>query len=49
MRQTYVRNLVADAQAAGVGRPNRVTFINIELDEHGEATFDDIILFRAAP
>ena len=47
--RTQVRNVVADAQAAGLLRPSRVTFVNLEINEHGQATFDDIVLFRGAP
>lgn len=42
---TYVRNLLADAAAAGLRRPNRVTLISLDTDSGASATFDDIQFF----
>jgi len=47
--RTHVRNLVADMAAVGLPRPSRVTFLDLEVDEHGDAMFDDITFFAAAP
>ena len=41
----HIRNLLVDADAAGLSRPSQVTFVNVEIDEHGDATFDEILLF----
>ncbi len=43
---TYVRNLAADAATLGLARPVEVRAIGLEVDYDGEATFDDITIFR---
>lgn len=43
----WTRNVFEDALAAGVVNPRSVSRVDFEIDEHGSATFDDIIFFRA--
>ena len=45
---SFVRNLAADAEAVGIAPVNRVTTIEISVDSHGDATFDDLLFFRPA-
>lgn len=45
---SFVRNLNADAAAVGIAPVSYVTSITLEVGSHGDATFDDIMLFQAA-
>jgi hypothetical protein len=45
---TYVRNPRADLISLGFSPPERITTVSMEVDSHGDATFDDIIFYRAA-
>jgi len=42
----YVRNLAADAASLGLARPVEIRGIGLEVDYDGDATFDDITIFR---
>jgi hypothetical protein len=43
----YVRNVVADAAALGLNTPLRLRQVSFSVDANGEATFDDLVIFRA--
>jgi hypothetical protein len=42
----YVRNVLADAMEVGIDVAGAVTGLSLEVDFDGEATFDDIVLYR---
>jgi hypothetical protein len=47
-RGSYVRNPRADFISLGFSPPEVITTVAMEVDSHGDATFDDITFFRAA-
>ena len=46
-QETYVRNPRADLVSLGFSPPEVITAVAMEVDSHGDATFDDITFFRA--
>jgi hypothetical protein len=47
-RASFVRNLNEDAALVGILPVHHVTYIGLNVDSHGDATFDDVTFFRAA-